>query len=202
LIYDIGGVLVNKYEEMRFVMEIEKKLDREQTVVLLRQLADALEKNDNCTVSIGDEAIELPIDLDIELEYEQDADKAELEIEMKWLRIHHEDEEKRTGKFEIFKGADKQWYFHLKAANGEIILASEGYKRKQGAENGISAVKSNVDLENIEFRKSQANQPYFVLIAANGEIVGVSQMYKRQVGARKGAASVIKNAPAARIVDI
>lgn len=45
------------------------------------------------------------------------------------------------GKFEIFKGKNGQYYFRLKAANGEIIAFSEGYTTKQGAQNGIDAVK-------------------------------------------------------------
>jgi uncharacterized protein YegP (UPF0339 family) len=45
------------------------------------------------------------------------------------------------GKFEIFIGADKQFYFHLKDENGEIIAASQGYTTKQSAENGIAAIK-------------------------------------------------------------
>lgn len=183
-------------------MEIVKKLAREQAAALLRQLADALEKNDRSKVPIDDEAIELPVDIDIELEYEEDENEAELEIEMKWLMVSRKNEAKRTAKFELFKGADNQWYFHLKAANGEIILSSEGYKKKQGAENGIRSVKTNADIENIEFRTSRSNQPYFVLKAANREIIGTSQMYKRQLGAQKGAASVIENAPEARILEI
>ncbi|MDZ4832818.1 MAG: YegP family protein [Candidatus Melainabacteria bacterium] len=45
------------------------------------------------------------------------------------------------GKFEIFVGADGQFYFHLKAENGLIIAASQGYTTKQSAENGIEAIK-------------------------------------------------------------
>jgi len=45
------------------------------------------------------------------------------------------------GKFEIFLGADGQFYFHLKAENGLIIAASQGYTTKQSAENGIEAIK-------------------------------------------------------------
>jgi len=45
------------------------------------------------------------------------------------------------GKFEIFVGADNQFYFHLKAENGEIIAASQGYSTKQSAEVGIDAIK-------------------------------------------------------------
>ncbi len=45
------------------------------------------------------------------------------------------------GTFEIFLGADGQFYFHLKAENGLIIAASQGYTSKQSAENGIESIK-------------------------------------------------------------
>jgi len=45
------------------------------------------------------------------------------------------------GKFEIFKGTNGNYYFRLKAANGQIIAASEGYTTKQSAQDGIAAVK-------------------------------------------------------------
>ncbi len=44
------------------------------------------------------------------------------------------------GKFEIFVGADGLFYFHLKAENGLIVAASQGYTTKQSAENGIEAI--------------------------------------------------------------
>ncbi len=44
-------------------------------------------------------------------------------------------------KFEIFVGSDDKFYFHLKADNGEIIAASQGYTTKQAAEIGIDAIK-------------------------------------------------------------
>jgi len=46
------------------------------------------------------------------------------------------------GKFEIFVGRDGKFYFRLKAADGEIIATSEGYVKKLGAIDGISAVKN------------------------------------------------------------
>jgi uncharacterized protein YegP (UPF0339 family) len=33
--------------------------------------------------------------------------------------------------------------FHLKAANGEIIAASQGYDTKAGVEKGIESIKTN-----------------------------------------------------------
>lgn len=45
------------------------------------------------------------------------------------------------GKFEIFRASNGQFYFRLKASNGEIIASSEGYVSKQGAKDGVEAVK-------------------------------------------------------------
>jgi|GEM_PF-322096 len=49
--------------------------------------------------------------------------------------------EANMGKFEIFVGNDGQYYFHLKAENGLIIAASQGYTTKQSAQNGIEAIQ-------------------------------------------------------------
>lgn len=49
-------------------------------------------------------------------------------------------------KFEIFKAANGQFYFRLKAGNGEVIAFSEGYVTKQGALNGIASVKANAPI--------------------------------------------------------
>ncbi len=43
-----------------------------------------------------------------------------------------------AGKFEIKKAKDGEFYFHLKATNGQVILASEMYKQKSSVGNGIS----------------------------------------------------------------
>ena len=46
-----------------------------------------------------------------------------------------------SAKFELFKGKNGEYYFRLKAPNGEVIADSEGYRSKAGARNGIDAVK-------------------------------------------------------------
>lgn len=44
--------------------------------------------------------------------------------------------------FELYKGGDDQFRWRLRSGNGEIIAdGGEGYTRKDGAENGIAAVK-------------------------------------------------------------
>jgi uncharacterized protein YegP (UPF0339 family) len=37
------------------------------------------------------------------------------------------------------KGKDGQWYFHLKGANGRVVMQSQGYKTEAGANKGIEA---------------------------------------------------------------
>jgi uncharacterized protein YegP (UPF0339 family) len=48
-----------------------------------------------------------------------------------------------AGKFEILKDKAGKYRFHLKAANGEIIAASQAYDTKASAENGIESVQKN-----------------------------------------------------------
>jgi len=48
-----------------------------------------------------------------------------------------------AAKFEIIKDKRGEYRFHLKAANGEIIATSEGYKTKASAKNGIESVQKN-----------------------------------------------------------
>ena len=105
------------------------------------------------------------------------------------------------GKFVIKKGKNKQYYFNLKARNGERILSSESYTSKQACENGIDSVKLNASLNHqYEKLKSSNNEYYFVLKSANGQIVGTSEMYETVSGRDNGILSVKTNAPTAPIV--
>ena len=47
------------------------------------------------------------------------------------------------GKFELYKDKGGKFRFRLKASNGQIILASQGYKTKVSANNGIGSVQRN-----------------------------------------------------------
>ena len=174
-------------------MELEKELTSQEAANLLRKLADALENHQ--IIHIDEMEINLPKNLDISLEYEEDGDESELEIEFSWTKS----DRPSKGKFEIFEGKNGQWYFRLKASNGQTILTSEGYKTKQGAQKGVASVQKNAQAERFEYRTSKAEQAYFVLKAANGEIIGNSQMYKRQASCEKGVRSVINHAPNAEI---
>lgn len=47
------------------------------------------------------------------------------------------------GKYELKKSVDGQYYFVLKAANGEVIALSERYTSKSGALEGIESVREH-----------------------------------------------------------
>lgn len=38
---------------------------------------------------------------------------------------------------ELFSGTNGKWYFHVKAANGEVTSASQGYANRKGARKAI-----------------------------------------------------------------
>ena len=48
-----------------------------------------------------------------------------------------------AAKFEMYKDKQGEFRFRLKAANGETIATSEGYKSKDSCKNGIESVKKN-----------------------------------------------------------
>lgn len=108
-----------------------------------------------------------------------------------------------SGKYEIFLGKDQQYYFHLKAANGEIILASEGYTQKHSAENGIESVRLNSQLDiNYVDKSAKDERYYFVLRADNHQVIGTSQMYQSKQGCETGKASVKTNGLGAKVEDL
>lgn len=106
-------------------------------------------------------------------------------------------------KFEIFKGKNEEFYFHLKAGNGEIILASQGYTAKANCQKGMHSVAENSKNET-QFEKKTAKdgREYFVLMATNGQVIGNSQMYKTSSGRDNGIHSVHNNATSADVNDL
>jgi uncharacterized protein YegP (UPF0339 family) len=49
--------------------------------------------------------------------------------------------------FETFKGKNGDWYFHLKASNGNIIASSEGYKTKATMKRVINSLMKHLPAE-------------------------------------------------------
>jgi len=108
-----------------------------------------------------------------------------------------------AAKFELYKDNAGEFRFRLKAGNGENILASEGYKQRASAENGIASVKKNAPEDTRYERKETASGKFmFNLKATNGQVIGTSQSYTSESGRDNGIESVKKNAPDARIEDL
>ena len=106
-------------------------------------------------------------------------------------------------KFEISRSEkNKEFYFHLKATNGEIVLRSQGYKDLSSAKKGIASVQTNAVIDaRYELKTAKNGETYFDLHSRNKLVIGTSQMYKEESGRKKGIASVKKNAPTAKVAE-
>jgi len=106
------------------------------------------------------------------------------------------------GKFEVYKDKAGDYRFRLKAANGQNILGSEGYKAKASCVNGIASVQKNSqDEARFEKKETKSGKFNFSVKSSNGQIVGVSQTYDSESGCRNGMKSVAECAPGADIDD-
>ena len=104
------------------------------------------------------------------------------------------------GYYKLKGGAS--YRFTLLAANHEVILTSQSYDSKAGAEGGIASVqKHGPDAKNFEKKTSTASQPYFVLKAGNGQIIGTSEMYSSEAARDNGIASVQTNSPSTTVKE-
>jgi|SRR5450830_180522 len=99
--------------------------------------------------------------------------------------------------------AVQPYHFVLRADNNQVILTSENYASKQGAQTGIASCQVNSPHDSrYERKKSTAVQPYtFVLKAINGEVIGRSENYSAETGRDAGVASVKVNGPTKDIRD-
>ena len=108
-----------------------------------------------------------------------------------------------AGKFEIFEDKKGEFRFRLKSSNGQIILASEGYKAKSGCTNGIESVQKNApDDGRYERKETKSGKQMFNLIAGNNQVIGTSESYESVAARDKGIESVKNNAPDAKVVDL
>lgn len=106
------------------------------------------------------------------------------------------------GKFIISTRKNGEFQFNLKAANGQVILSSEGYSSKAGCQNGIESVRKNAQNDSkFERLTAKDGRSYFNLKATNGQIIGSSQMYESDNGMEKGIESVKNNAPNASVEE-
>lgn len=105
-------------------------------------------------------------------------------------------------KFQVYKNLHNQYYYRLKATNGEIILNGEGYATKQSCLDGIASVKINAPFDFRYERRDGYMNYTFNLKAANGEIIGRSENYTSSYGRENGIDAVKRDAPNAPTEDL
>jgi uncharacterized protein YegP (UPF0339 family) len=108
-----------------------------------------------------------------------------------------------AGKFEIYKDKKGEFRFRLKASNGEPLLASEGYKDRSGAMNGVASVKKNSQEIARYVKKTATNgKPFFVLRAGNHQVIGTSEIYENEAACDNGIKAVKAHAFGAEVEDL
>jgi len=108
-----------------------------------------------------------------------------------------------AGKFEIYKDTSGGFRFRLKAANGQNIMASQGYASQAACSNGIASVQRNAgDAGQYERKAAKNGKQYFVLKAKNHQIVAQSQMYTTAAAMEAGIRSAMKNGASDKIEDL
>lgn len=106
-----------------------------------------------------------------------------------------------AGKFEIYKDKAGEFRFRLRSGNGEIVLASEGYKAKSSAKNGIASVQKNCADASCFDKKSNRGKFRFNLKARNHQVIGTSQSYKTEAACNNGIKAIARAAKGAKTVD-
>ncbi|HOW37795.1 MAG TPA: DUF1508 domain-containing protein [Candidatus Izemoplasmatales bacterium] len=81
------------------------------------------------------------------------------------------------GKYEIYPEAGF-FKYRLKASNGEILIVSQSYVSKTGAQSGIETLKRNVAEGNFEIYTDKNNYSQFLLNSAAGRrLIAVGEFY-------------------------
>jgi len=108
-----------------------------------------------------------------------------------------------AGKFEIFQDKGGEFRFRLKAANGNIVLGSEGYASKASARHGAESVQANCeDPSRFDKTATEAGKFRFNLKARNNQVIGTSQNYDSEASRDAGITAVANAARGAEIVDL
>ena len=102
--------------------------------------------------------------------------------------------------FEIYKDKSGKSRFRLRARNGEIICASQGYASRSGCMKGVkSLAKNSASKESFDTKQNRAGKWSFNVKAANNKVIATSQSYADKASMNRGIKSVMTNAPKLKI---
>jgi uncharacterized protein len=102
--------------------------------------------------------------------------------------------------FEIFEGHDGEFFFRLRAADGEQILTSRPYTTKAGVEGGVFSVRTNAPIHARYDRRQTPSGFSFVVKSVAHEVIGRSEVYPT-AAARDASMLLMKTDAAAANVD-
>ncbi len=106
------------------------------------------------------------------------------------------------GKYVISQAKSGDYYFNLKATNGQVILTSKTFSSPEECRQGIESTRSACAEDTRFDRKlSVSNKPFFNLTNHDGQIIGKSEIYESEVNMEKGIASVKKNGLSHNVVE-
>ncbi|MAR83006.1 MAG: hypothetical protein CMD44_04385 [Gammaproteobacteria bacterium] len=102
--------------------------------------------------------------------------------------------------FEIYKDRSGKSRFRLRARNGEIICASQGYVSRSGCMKGIkSLAKNSASKDSFDAKQNRAGKWSFNVRAANNKVIATSQSYADKASMNRGIKSIMTNAPKLKI---
>lgn len=105
-----------------------------------------------------------------------------------------------NGKYEIYSdGTD--YYYILKASNGEALITSEIYSSEKSVRAAIETIKNNLEVGTIKVREDKRGLYQFVLIARNNRTLVMSANYPTEKRAISASESFKRFAATSPIID-
>ena len=108
------------------------------------------------------------------------------------------------GKYEVYTDGTSH-YYTLKASNGEVLIKSEAYAKRESVLLAIEAIKRNVEVGTISVRQDKHGLYQFVLVAKNHRTLVMSANYateKRATSASESFKRFASNSPVVELSEI
>ena len=105
------------------------------------------------------------------------------------------------GKYEVFTDGTS-YFYTLKASNGEVLINSEAYAKKESVLAAIEAIKRNISAGSIVIREDKHGLFQFVLVAKNHRTLVMSANYSTEARAKSASQSFVRFAETSPIVEI
>ena len=176
------NVLVNEKglfsEKMNVI--IEKKNKRQSTV--LRSLNKEIEQS-----------VKKQSPSDVTIINKKDEGRKMAEAKDKKTRVVN-------GKYEVFYDG-KEYFYTLKASNGELLITSENYTSKETVLTAIEAVKRNVEVGTISIAEDKRGLFQFYLTAKNHRTLVMSANYPTEKRAIAASESFKRFAASSPVIE-